>query len=85
MKIAINARMLKPVPDDGISRFTFEVVKRITVNNPSHKFVLIFDKEYDNRLLFSPNTEGIVLKPASVIMVFLARMSSPGSTSENRL
>jgi glycosyltransferase involved in cell wall biosynthesis len=65
MKIAINARMLKPVPDDGISRFTFEVVKRITVNNPSHKFVLIFDKEYDNRLLFSPNTEGIVLKPAT--------------------
>ena len=29
MKIAISARMLKSSPDDGISRFTFEVVKRI--------------------------------------------------------
>jgi glycosyltransferase involved in cell wall biosynthesis len=65
MKIAINARMLKLVPDDGISRFTYEVVKRITVNNPTHRFVLIFDKNFDKRLLFSQNTEGIVLKPAT--------------------
>ena len=65
MKIAISARMLKSTPDDGISRFTFEVVKRITVNNPSHKFVLIFDREFDSSLIFSPNTEGVVLKPAT--------------------
>lgn len=65
MKIAINARMLKSVPNDGISRFTFEVVRRITVNNPSHKFLLIFDKKFDDCLLFSPNTDGIVLKPAT--------------------
>lgn len=63
MKIAISARHLKSSPDDGISRFTFEVIKRITINNPSHKFVLIFDCEFDNSLLFSQNTEGIVLKP----------------------
>ena len=63
MKIAINARMLKSSPDDGISRFTYEVVKRITNNNPSHKFILIFDNDFDRRLLFSQNTEGIVLKP----------------------
>jgi len=65
MKIAISARMLKNTPDDGISRFTFEVVKRITVKNPSHDFVLIFDREFDSSLLFSQNTEGIVLKPAT--------------------
>ena len=63
MKIAINARMLKSSPDDGISRFTYEVVKRITINNPSHKFILIFDNDFDPGLLFSKNTEGIVLKP----------------------
>jgi len=57
--------MLKSVPDDGISRFTFEVVRRITVNNPSHKFLLIFDKKFDDCLLFSPNTDVIVLKPAT--------------------
>jgi glycosyltransferase involved in cell wall biosynthesis len=65
MKIAINARMLKAVPDDGISRFTYEVVKRITTNNPSHQFALIFDREYDPVLIFSPNTEGFLLKPAT--------------------
>jgi glycosyltransferase involved in cell wall biosynthesis len=63
MKIAISARHLKSSPDDGISRFTFEVVKRITINNPSHRFVLIFDNEFDTSLLFTQNTEGIVLKP----------------------
>ena len=63
MKIAISARMLKSSPYDGITRFTFEVVKRITRNNPSHKFVLIFDNEFDSSLRFSENTEGIILKP----------------------
>lgn len=65
MKIAINARMLKSVPDDGVSRFTFEVVRRITRNNPASTFALIFDKEFDKSLLFSPNTEGYVLKPSA--------------------
>jgi glycosyltransferase involved in cell wall biosynthesis len=65
MKIAISARTLKSNPDDGISRFTFEVIKRLTLNNPSHKFVLIFDREYNRNLLFSDNTEGIILKPAT--------------------
>jgi glycosyltransferase involved in cell wall biosynthesis len=63
MKIAINARMLKAIPNDGISRFTFEIVKRITINNPNHKFILIFDKEYDKSLLFSGNIEAFILKP----------------------
>lgn len=63
MKIAINARMLKATPDDGISRFTYEVVKRITKNNPLHHFTLVFDREYDPVLIFSPNTEGFLLKP----------------------
>lgn len=57
--------MLKSNPDDGISRFTYEVIKRITSNNPSHEFVLIFDREYDRSLLFSKNAVGITLKPAT--------------------
>jgi len=66
MKIAISARMLKAVPDDGISRFTYEIVKRITVNNPSHQFALIFDREYDPGLIFAPNTKGYLLKPSTL-------------------
>jgi glycosyltransferase involved in cell wall biosynthesis len=65
MRIAISARMLKLNPDDGISRFTYEVIKRVTCNNPTHEFILIFDREFDRSLLFSKNTEGIVLKPAA--------------------
>ena len=65
MKIAINARMLKSVPNDGVSRFTFEVIRGITRNNPSSRFALIFDKEFDRSLLFSSNTEGFVLKPSA--------------------
>jgi glycosyltransferase involved in cell wall biosynthesis len=65
MKIAISARTLKANPDDGISLFTFEVIKRLVLNNPSHKFVLIFDRDFDKSLLFSDNTDGIVLKPAT--------------------
>ncbi|MFN8239688.1 MAG: glycosyltransferase family 1 protein [Bacteroidales bacterium] len=41
MKIAIDVRLLKLVPDDGISRFTREVVKRLVNDNPGHDFVLI--------------------------------------------
>lgn len=63
IKIAINARMLKMSPDDGISRFTFEVVKRITKNNPSYRFALVFDRKFDKRLLFSENTEAYIIGP----------------------
>jgi glycosyltransferase involved in cell wall biosynthesis len=65
MRIAISARTLKTNPDDGISRFTYEVIKRLIFNNPSHHFVLIFDREYNKSLLFAENTEGIVIKPAA--------------------
>ncbi len=65
MKIAISARTLKAKPDDGISRFTYEVIKRVTTNNPSHRFVLIFDRGYNRDFPFSDNTERIVLKPAT--------------------
>jgi glycosyltransferase involved in cell wall biosynthesis len=65
MKIAISARMLKAYPDDGISRFTFEIVKRITVNNPLHQFALIFDRDFAPDLIFSANTKGYILKPSA--------------------
>jgi glycosyltransferase involved in cell wall biosynthesis len=65
MKIGISARLLKTIPDDGISRFTFEVIKRIIINNPSHEFILFFDRQFDKNLLFSDKAQGIVVKPAA--------------------
>ncbi len=63
MKIAISARMLKRIPDDGISRYTYEVLKRIITNNPSHDFTLIFDRDFDESLLFAKNASGIKTGP----------------------
>jgi glycosyltransferase involved in cell wall biosynthesis len=65
MRIAISARMLKKVPDDGISRFTFETVKRIVIEHNSVSFFLIFDREFDNSLLFSDNIEPVILRPST--------------------
>ncbi|MGQ9621750.1 MAG: glycosyltransferase family 4 protein [Bacteroidales bacterium] len=65
MKISISEMHLKEKPDDGISRFTFEVIKRLILKNPLYEFILIFDREYSNSLLFGENCTGIILKPAT--------------------
>ncbi|MGD0583442.1 MAG: glycosyltransferase family 1 protein [Bacteroidales bacterium] len=65
MKIAINARLLKAEPDDGISRFTREVVKRLISGNKPHKYVLIFDTKPDKQLDIPSETETYVISPAS--------------------
>ena len=65
MKIAINARLLKPVPDDGISRFTYEVVRRLLTGNSGHTFALIFDTKPDGRFDFLSGQEIYVISPAS--------------------
>jgi len=63
MKIAVSARMLKQVPDDGISRYSYEVLKRIIKNNPAHEFILIFDRDFDRSMLFAENAKGIKIGP----------------------
>jgi len=65
MNIAVIARTLKGIPNDGISRFTFEVVKRLTQYYPSHNFVLVFDKTPDKNLIFPENTKSVLLSPAT--------------------
>lgn len=65
MKIAISARKLKKKPDDGISLFTYEIVKRITSEQTSHKFFFIFDRDFDNSLIFSENIEPIIIRPST--------------------
>jgi glycosyltransferase involved in cell wall biosynthesis len=65
MKIAISARTLSYSPVDGISRFTSEVVKRVTAGHPEHRFILIFDRNPDPGLDFTENTTAEVIKPAT--------------------
>jgi glycosyltransferase involved in cell wall biosynthesis len=61
-KIAISARMLKKIPDDGISRFTFEVVTRLIADHPEHSFALISDRKMESDS-FPENTEIHFLPP----------------------
>ena len=65
MKIAIDARMLKINPDDGISRFTYEVVKRLITKYPHYQFALIFDRKFDRDLIFSKNIKTYIICPPS--------------------
>ena len=65
MNIAISARMLKKNPDDGISWFTYETVRRLVSNNKHHRFYLIFDRSFDESLVFSENVEAIIINPAT--------------------
>ncbi|MCQ2959462.1 MAG: glycosyltransferase family 4 protein [Bacteroidales bacterium] len=61
MNIVINTRLLIKGRIDGISRFTFETVKRICLNHPEHQFYLLFDRMYDKDFIFAENVKPIIV------------------------
>ena len=61
MKIAINTRLLIKGRIDGISRFTYETVKRMCIQHPEHEFYLLFDRHYDNEFIFADNVKPVVI------------------------
>jgi glycosyltransferase involved in cell wall biosynthesis len=63
LKIAVNTRLLIKNKLDGIGWFTFETLKRITVNHPEVEFYFLFDRAYDQSFIFGPNVTPIVLNP----------------------
>jgi len=63
VKIAVNTRLLIKNKLDGIGWFTFETLKRITVNHPEHEFIFLFDRNYDESFIFSDNITPIVVGP----------------------
>jgi len=65
MKIAVNARLLLKDKIEGIGRFSYEVLKRITKNNPDIKFYFIFDRPFSEEFIFSKNIEPVVCFPPS--------------------
>lgn len=65
MKIAVNTRLLLPGKLEGIGWFSFEVLKRITQNNPEHEFIFIFDRPYSSEFIFSKNIKPVVIGPPS--------------------
>ncbi len=55
MKIAVNTRLLLPDKLEGIGWVAYETLRRITTSHPEHEFYFIFDRQWDDRFIFSDN------------------------------
>ena len=65
MEIAVNTRLLQHNKLEGIGRFMFETLKRITIGHPEHHFYFIFDRPYHEDFIFSDNITPIIAGPAA--------------------
>lgn len=63
MKIAVNTRLLVPNHLEGIGWFEYETLRRVVTQHPEHTFYFIFDRNYDERFLFSSNVEPVLTFP----------------------
>lgn len=63
MVIAVNTRFLLPGRLEGIGYFTKEVLQRLPLSHPKHRFHFFFDRPFDKSCLFAPNVQGHVLSP----------------------
>lgn len=63
MRIAINTRLLIAEKLEGIGWFCFETLNRITKQHPEHEFYFIFDRAYNQKLIFASNVKAIVASP----------------------
>ncbi len=61
--IAVNTRLLMPGKLDGIGWFTFETLRRITESHPEFRFIFLFDRKYNSKVVFSDNIIPVVLWP----------------------
>jgi len=65
MRIAVNTRFLLKNRLEGIGWFTYETLKRITLQHPEHEFFFLFDRNFDPEFIFSNNITPVVLSPQS--------------------
>tara|TARA_R110002096_G_scaffold72174_4_gene172186 strand:- start:33868 stop:34995 length:1128 start_codon:yes stop_codon:yes gene_type:complete len=64
MHFAVNTRLLIPDKMDGIGRFTYETLLRISRTNPNSQFTFLFDRKIDfSRFDFPENVSIKVLSP----------------------
>lgn len=63
MEIAVNTRLLQHNKLEGIGRFMFETLKRITLSHPEHHFYFIFDRPYHEEFIFADNITPIIAGP----------------------
>ena len=63
MRIAVNTRFLLSDYLEGYGYFIYETFRRITANHPEHEFIFIFDRPFDERLVFGKNVKAVVTGP----------------------
>lgn len=63
MEIAVNTRLLLHNKLEGIGWFTYENLKRITIDHPEHHFYFLFDRDYSDEFIFSDNITPVILFP----------------------
>ena len=63
MQIVVNTRLLLPNKLDGIGWFTYQTLKRITIQNPNVHFVFLFDRDYNEDFIFSNNITPLIVGP----------------------
>jgi len=63
MLIAVNTRFLIKDKLEGIGWFTYETMKRLTLNNPEHTFLFLFDREPDPEFIFAKNVKPLRVWP----------------------
>lgn len=62
-RILVNTRFLIKDKLEGIGRFTYEVLKRITETHPEHDFFFIFDRQWGKEFIFSSNVTPLKIGP----------------------
>ncbi len=65
MKIVVNTQCLIKDKLEGLGWFSYETLKRITVQHPEHEFIFVFDRKWDNDFIFSENIKPVILYPPS--------------------
>ncbi len=63
MEIVVNTRLLLKNKLEGIGWFSYETLKRITINHPEHHFIFLFDRDFDEEFIFSDNITPLILSP----------------------
>ncbi len=63
MQIVVNTRLLLHNRLEGMGRFAYETLKRVTQSNPNVHFVFLFDRPFHDSFIFSDNITPVVLSP----------------------
>jgi glycosyltransferase involved in cell wall biosynthesis len=65
MRIVVNAQCLIKDKLEGLGWFSYEVLKRITIQHPEHEFIFVFDRKWNEEFIFSENVKPVILYPPS--------------------